>query len=112
MGTFLGRQFEDVLTIEAGRPFGHFVGRVTGKHIGQRALAGSVRTHDGVNFTRVDREVNPLEDFLVLDRRVKILDFKHWSFAGIRHGFRVNPPDCFNPHPVRRQGVPWSCSLR
>ncbi len=92
MGSLIGLQLEDILAIEPGRSLGDFEGRVASQHVGEGALAGSVGTHDRVDLTRVDRQVHALEDLLVLDRGVKIFDFKHWHVRGVSHGFPVVPP--------------------
>ena len=50
---------------------------MAGQHLRQRALAGAVRTHDGVHLAGVDREIDALEDLLVAGARVKVSDFQH-----------------------------------
>ena len=49
---------------------------MAGEHLGERALARAVRSHDGVDLARLHREVDALEDFLVADARVQVLDFQ------------------------------------
>ena len=56
---------------------GHLVGVAAGEDAGQRALAGAVGPHDGVDLAGVDREVDAAEDFLVVHAGVQILDFEH-----------------------------------
>ena len=42
-------------------------GIAAGEHTGQRALAGAVGSHDGVNLTGVHRQGDALENVLVVD---------------------------------------------
>ena len=42
----------------------HLVAGAAHDHVGQGALAGAVRAHDGVHLAGADREVDPLEDLL------------------------------------------------
>ena len=56
---------------------GHFITVACRDHGGQRGLARTVRPHDGVDFTLVDGQVEPLEDFLAFHRDVQIFDYEH-----------------------------------
>ena len=55
----------------------HRVALAAGEHIGERALAGPVRPHHGMHLAGADREIDPVQDRLALDRGVEIADFKH-----------------------------------
>src|SRR5262249_58867335 len=58
-------------------PGAHFVGLVTRENMGQRALARSVRTHDGVYFAGTDIEIHTAENLFASDRGVKVPDVQH-----------------------------------
>ena len=47
-----------------------------GEHLRQRALAGAVGPHDGVDFTGIYRKVDAFENFASGDFCVQVLDFK------------------------------------
>ena len=74
----LGLQLQQVLAIEADAAGGDLVLLAPGQHLGQRALAGAVRAHDGVHLARLDREVDALEDLAALDGHVQVLDLEQW----------------------------------
>ena len=76
LGTLLGLEIEQILAQIRHRAGGHGVGRVTGQHLRERALARAVGTHDGMHLAGVDREVNASEDFLVARGSVQISDFE------------------------------------
>jgi hypothetical protein len=48
---------------------------MTGEYLSQGALAGSVGTHHGVNFSSLYGEIDAFQDFLVADVRVQVLYF-------------------------------------
>jgi hypothetical protein len=43
----------------------------------ERALAGSIRAHDGVHFAGLHVEIDPVEDLLALGTHLQILDIEH-----------------------------------
>ena len=40
---------------------------MTGEHFGERAFAGAVRSHDGVDFAPRNGEAEPADDLLPVD---------------------------------------------
>ena len=73
-GAHIRLQLEDILALEPRLASGHFVVRVTHQCISQGGLARAVRTHQGVNFTLVDIQVNTLENFFTINAHVHIAD--------------------------------------
>ena len=59
-----GSSVEQVLPSYVTVPLGDLVRRMTREHLRERALAGPVRSHDGVHLARVHGEVDPAEDLL------------------------------------------------
>ena len=57
MRALLGFQFEDILAQKCGSTLACGVARATGQYVAQGALAGPVRSHDGVHFPSSDIEV-------------------------------------------------------
>jgi hypothetical protein len=49
---------------------------VAAEDFAQRAFAGAVRAHDGVDFTGVDGEVQAFEDFAAGDLGVEVFDLE------------------------------------
>ena len=76
-GALLGVHLEQVLAVEEDLALGHLVGVAAGEDAGQRALAGAVGPHDGVDLAGVHRQVDAAEDFLVVDAGVQVVDFEH-----------------------------------
>ena len=64
MGAVLGLHIQKVLAIECGLPLGDGVERIARKHGTECGLARTVRAHDGMYLTIVDREVDALQYFL------------------------------------------------
>ncbi len=60
-GAVVANQFDAAL--------GHFVAGMPHDGVAQRALAGAVGAHQGVNFAAVDLEVHAPENRLAVDRR-------------------------------------------
>src|SRR4026207_808293 len=61
------------VTVHAGWP-----GRPrAGRPLRQRALAGSVRAHDGMDLTRAHAELDPSQNLVFADRSPQCLDFEH-----------------------------------
>ena len=77
LGPLLRLHVEEILALVEHRAVRHRVGRVAGEHLCQRALAGAVWTHDGMNLTGVDGEIDALEDFLVSGAGPEAFDFQH-----------------------------------
>ncbi len=70
----IGVQIQEIRPFIQDLTVSDVIGFVSRKDLGQRALAGPVRPHDGVDFTGLDGQVDPLENFGVLNTRVQILD--------------------------------------
>ena len=68
VGTVFGRECQEVFAVKFHFATGHSVGRVAGEHCAERTLARAVRTHNGVNFTRLHREVDAFQNLLALNR--------------------------------------------
>ena len=73
-GALLGVHVQEVLALEEDFALGDLVGVASGEDAGQRALAGAVGAHDGVDLAGVDLEVDAAEDFFVLDAGVQVAD--------------------------------------
>ena len=67
----------------AGR---HLIGGMPHDRIAERALAGAVGTHQGVDLAAADLQVHPLEDFLPLDGDMKVLDDERVACGGCHGG--------------------------
>ena len=71
------RQLRHVLAVEEDPALGDLVGRVAHDRVGERALPGAVRPHDGVHLVQVDLEVDALDDLgAVLQRDVEVLELQ------------------------------------
>ena len=72
---FVDRHFADVLTVDRHRSARDHITFVTGDHLRQRRFAGSVGSHDGVDFAFGDFEGDALEDFgSVFEGGLEVLD--------------------------------------
>ena len=69
--------FQQVGAVEGHAAPGDLVFGAAGQDAGQRAFAAAVGTHDGVDFPRLDREIEALEDFLAVHAGGQIANFKH-----------------------------------
>ena len=77
--TLLWLHGQDVLAEEGDRAARDLIALTAGEHIGERRFARAVGTHDGMNLALGDREIDALEDFLIIDRGRQALDFQHLS---------------------------------
>src|SRR5207249_3946784 len=73
----LGRDVEQVAAF-----VGDFTGRHTkrlasGQDVRERALAGTVRSHDCVHFAGDDTQIDAAQDGLAINADVEVFDFKH-----------------------------------
>src|SRR3546814_11377004 len=77
----VGLHLQQVAAVETDAAAGHLVAVAAGQHVAERALAGTVRPHDGMHLARLDRQVDPLEDLLAtdLDRPALDLQKRHCS---------------------------------
>ena len=91
------------------RAAGDFVAGMAGQHPRERALARAVRSHDGVHLPGVDRERQPLQNFLVLGPDAEVFDFEQHAVSSSFNLIRVGP----HPQaPVTSRPVPIRPSLR
>src|SRR6185503_4334435 len=80
-GALLGVHLEQVLALVNDFSGGDLVAFASGKNRGQRAFAGTVRAHDGVDFARAEGPVDAVDAFLVLHAGVEVLDGEN-GFGG------------------------------
>ena len=78
-GTLLRRHLEKVLAFVEDFPLGDLIVVAPGEDVGQRALAGAVGSHDGVDFTSLHFQIETAENFLAVDSNVQVLDAEHGS---------------------------------
>ncbi len=95
----LGLEVEQVLAHVRDGAAGHRVGRMSGEHLRQRALAGPVRAHDGMHLAGVDGEGDAPEDFLVPGGSVQILDFEQ-ACSPLMSKVKVEGPVSRRPYAV------------
>ena len=77
-GTLLRFHIQQIFAVEGGGAAGDLVAGAAGQDVGQGRLARAVGAHDGVDFTRGDREVDAVQDdFPVLERGRELLDLQH-----------------------------------
>src|SRR5215211_4408746 len=78
----VGIRIGDFLAVEADRAGGYLQPGVAHDRVGERRLARSVGTHQGVDLATVDAEVETLEDLLALGADVEVSDLElgHLSF--------------------------------
>jgi hypothetical protein len=79
-GAFVGAHLQDALAIQQHIAFGDGVVRLAGQNIGERRFAGAVRAHDGRDLPLLDRQVQTVENLLVLDLDMQIFNFKKCHF--------------------------------
>src|SRR6056297_686883 len=75
-GAFPRRHGQDVDTVEGDRAPEHVVAGLAHHHAGQRALAGAVGAHHGMDLARRHREVDALQDLLVADGGAQAADLE------------------------------------
>ncbi len=63
------REREQVRAVERRGAAGDLVSRVAGEREGERRLAAPVRSHQRVDASRLDGQIDPFEDLVVLDAR-------------------------------------------
>ena len=77
---------DDLFAVEEGFARLHGVVGMAGEDLGERALTGAVRPHDGVHFAFRDREGKILQDRAVADGGVEILDDERVRHSGKGRG--------------------------
>lgn len=82
---FVGFQLQQVGAVQRGLAVGDGVAIAPRQRIAQRAFAGAVGAHDGVDFARVDREGEAFQDgfFGFFNRNMEILEVEEG------HGFNL-----------------------
>ena len=79
--------------LEVDVPLGYLILKVAHQGIGQGALAGAVRTHDGVNFAFGHLQVHALQDLFALNGNVQILDGQCFGIDASGH-MLLGTPRC------------------
>src|SRR4029077_17743326 len=72
---------EEILAVVLRGPGDHRVRWMAGKHLRERALARTVRTHDRVDFALADREIHTLQDLGARDGNAKAFHFEQRHLA-------------------------------
>ena len=75
-GTFVGFQFQQILSLESDLTFRDSVIGMPHQRIRQRGLACAVRSHDGVHLALLHGQVKAFQDFLIFDTYVEVFDLK------------------------------------
>ena len=76
-GSLVDSHFQQVLPLENDLALGDFVVLASGQYMGQRTLTGTIRSHDRVNFSSVDGQVDAPQDLGLFRAGVQVFDFKH-----------------------------------
>ena len=76
-GALFRRKRIQVLPTIGDRALRDLIARAARKNVGQRRLTRAVRAHDRMHLTRFNRERQPFEDFLAVDRDVQVFDLEH-----------------------------------
>src|SRR2546422_7095906 len=74
-GAFFGWHREQVFALINDFALSDLISLAFGEHVSESALARSIRAHDGVDFTGVNREVYASQDLIVADAGVQVFDF-------------------------------------
>src|SRR5262249_40635461 len=75
-GALVRRQCEHVLPVEENLSVNDLIVSLAGEHMGERRFARAVGAHDGMHAPLLDREIEPIENFLADDLDVQIFDFQ------------------------------------
>ena len=70
-------ELEDVDALEDDLPGRHRVAGMAHQRVRERGFARAVGSHQGMHFTLLNREIDALENGLVLNRDVQVADFEH-----------------------------------
>ena len=76
----------NVLTLEQNPAVGHLEAGVTHDRVGERRLAGPVRTHQRVDLALADLEIEAAEDLLLADADMEIADLEQRRHQAITTG--------------------------
>jgi hypothetical protein len=88
-GPLFGIETQQILTAIKHCPGGHGVGRMAGKHLGERALAAAITTHHRMDLPGADGEIHSLENRLILHTGLKTTDLEQNRSVGTDHGSRA-----------------------
>ena len=77
-GAVFGEPLDDVFAIVEYLAVRNGVLRASGDDVGERAFAGAVGPHDGVDFAGGDRQADAFEYGGVFYRSAKVSDFEHF----------------------------------
>ncbi len=83
-GALAGVEFPQIATVDADRALRDLILGMTDQSVSERALAGSVRPHQGVNLSLSDLEVDSFEDLGLADGYVQVINLQqawHISFT-------------------------------
>ena len=64
-GALVRLQLEEIFAIHKHLAARHLVIGVSGNHLGQSALAGSIRAHDGMHLTQANGEAEIADDLVL-----------------------------------------------
>lgn len=73
--TVFGREGQQVLAVEGHCSPRHFVGRMSHQHVAQRALSGTVLSHQGMYLAVADGEVDAFQYLFAIDAGMQVFDF-------------------------------------
>ena len=76
-GTIFRLECEQILPRIGDTATGYAVLIVAGNYLGKGTLAGTVRSHDGVDFTGRDRQRQAAQNFGFANRGAEIFDLQH-----------------------------------
>ena len=75
VGAFVGFEVADFFVVEEDLTLCYFVRGVSHDYFTERGFAGSVWSHDDMNFAGFYGQVEAFDDFLSINFSVKVLDF-------------------------------------
>ena len=81
---------EQVGTVERHRAVRHVISGAPAEHVGQCRLARAVRSHDRMDFARIERKRKTLQDLRPADHRVEVVDLEHCQpFLPVMREYRL-----------------------
>jgi hypothetical protein len=75
-GARIGRQRGQIFALIQNAPARDLVTIASRERIRKRRFARAVRSHDGVHFARRNRQRDPFQDLLAVDRYVQVVNFQ------------------------------------
>src|SRR2546423_1288426 len=64
---FIRRQLTKIFSLKKHFSSRHFVSRMPSQNFSERGFARTIRPHDGVNFTLLDREINSFKNLVAVN---------------------------------------------